>query len=131
FVPDPYSERGGQRLYRTGDVARYGRCGEVEFIGRRDEQVKVRGYRIELGEVEAVLRQHEGVAEAVVVAQSEASGGVRLVGYAVAAEGVEVSEREVKQELRRELPEYMVPSAVVVLTESPLTANGTVDRQAL
>src|SRR6185503_20271060 len=135
FIPDPYSGREGSRLYRTGDVGRYGRDGEIEFVGRRDNQVKVRGFRAELGEVEAVLRDQAGVREAVVVMREEGEEK-RLVAYIVAEGGGESgSEREVRRELRQylqeRLPEYMVPSAYVWLEELPLTPNGKVDRRAL
>jgi amino acid adenylation domain-containing protein len=116
------------RLYKTGDLARYRVEGNIEFIGRADHQVKIRGFRIELGEVETQLRQHPQVREAVVIALEE-GGEKRLVGYVVAAEGVTVN--ELKDHLRRCLPDYMVPSAVVLLEKLPLTPNGKVDRKAL
>jgi amino acid adenylation domain-containing protein len=132
FVPDGYSEAGGRRLYRTGDIGRYGRDGEVEYVGRRDEQVKVRGYRIELGEVEAVLREHSGVREAVVVVREEVEGEKRLVAYVVGeGEGGVGKEAELRSYMKQRLPGYMVPTAFVELAEMPLTANGKVDRRAL
>ncbi|WP_342381799.1 non-ribosomal peptide synthase/polyketide synthase [Myxococcus stipitatus] len=120
FVPSPFGE--GERLYRTGDVARWRGEGVLEFLGRKDRQVKVRGYRIELGEVEEGLKRQEGVREAVVVVR-----GAGLVGYVVG----EVEAGRVKEGMRRTLPEYLVPSVVVVLKELPLTKNGKVDREAL
>ncbi|QSQ15806.1 non-ribosomal peptide synthase/polyketide synthase [Myxococcus landrumensis] len=120
FVPSPFGE--GERLYRTGDVVRWKGEGVLEFLGRKDRQVKVRGYRIELGEVEEGLKQQAGVREAVVVAR-----GAGLVGYVVG----EVEASRVKEGMRRVLPEYLVPSVVVVLEELPLTRNGKVDREAL
>ena len=132
FVPHPFNERAGARLYRTGDLARYLADGRVEFLGRRDQQVKLRGYRIELGEVEAVLRSQRGVQDAVVVVQAGAGGEKRLVGYVVRGEGTEaVTMSEWRSRLSEQLPEYMIPAVVVELPELPLTANGKVDRRAL
>ncbi len=131
FVPHPYSAQPGQRLYRSGDVGRYGREGNIEYVGRRDEQVKVRGFRVELGEIEAALREHEQVSEALVVAQGEAGADKRLVGYVVWTAGAEVGVEELRKSLRQRLPEYMVPTALVELSELPLTAHGKVDCQAL
>jgi amino acid adenylation domain-containing protein/non-ribosomal peptide synthase protein (TIGR01720 family) len=129
FVPDPFSSEGGARLYRTGDLGRYREDGELEYLGRLDEQVKVRGYRIELGEVEAALREIEGVGECVVVARDEdGGGGKRLVAYLV-GEGVEVA--ELRRRLRERLPDYMIPSSFVAMDRLPLTANGKVDKRAL
>ena len=134
FVPDPYGEAGG-RLYRTGDVARYRWDGEIEYVGRGDDQVKVRGYRIELGEIEAVLRGQEGVGEAAAVMRED-GGERRIVAYVTEEKrdgerGAPFEARELKRELRERLPEYMVPSEIVVLGEMPLTANGKIDRRAL
>jgi amino acid adenylation domain-containing protein len=134
FVPHPHSATGGERLYRTGDEARYLEDGSIEFLGRRDQQVKVRGYRIELEEIEAVLASHDGVREAVVTVREESAG---LVGYVVGAAGESWlgSEREAGAELRaflrERLPEYMVPQRWVVLDHLPLNANGKVDRERL
>src|SRR5215217_5109123 len=129
FVPHPYSESGGARLYRTGDIGRYRADGEIEYQGRRDQQVKVRGFRIELGEVEAVLRQHAGIREAVVLAREDEPGDKRLVAYLVSESELSVS--ELREWLKQKLPEYMVPTGYVWLAELPLTANGKVDRAAL
>jgi aspartate racemase len=130
FVPHPFAGEGGARLYRTGDVGRYGKTGEIEFLGRVDQQVKLRGYRIELGEIESVLRQHEEVAEAVVVVRG---AGVEkgLVGYVVGKQQRELSVGSLRQYLSEQVPHYMVPGALVVLEQMPLTANGKVDRRAL
>ncbi|REG22684.1 phosphopantetheine binding protein, partial [Archangium gephyra] len=128
FVPSPYGR--GERLYRTGDRVRWLAGGELEYLGRIDHQVKVRGFRIELGEVEAVLRQHEGVREAVVVVREDGGEGRRLVGYVVPG-GRALEAAELKQYARERLPEYMVPTAFVVLEALPLTPNGKVDRKAL
>src|SRR5215216_5955397 len=134
FVPHPYARVEGARLYRTGDVARYRGEGAIEFLGRVDHQVKLRGYRIELGEIESVLRQHEGVSEAVVVVRG-AGVEQRLVGYVTAAERNGAGGRELSRRLREYLqgrvPEYMVPAALMVLERMPLSANGKLDRAAL
>jgi len=132
FVPDPYGGEAGRRLYRTGDVGRYRKDGELEYVGRRDEQVKLRGYRIELGEIEVVLRGRAGVREATVIMRGEESGEQRLVAYVVGAgEAGAVAVEELREYLQERLPEYMVPWAIVRLAELPLTANGKVDRRAL
>ncbi len=132
FIPHPYSSAEGARLYRTGDVGRYLATGEIEYLGRVDGQVKVRGYRIELGEVEAVLSEHPAVEAAVVVTREDAPGDRRLVAYVVRRAALAVmAGGELRAYLREKLPEYMVPSAFVVLEELPLTPNGKVDRAAL
>jgi thioesterase domain-containing protein len=137
FVPDVWSGREGGRLYRTGDVVRWGEGGKLEYLGRVDEQVKIRGYRVEPGEVAALVKRQRGVREAVVVARDEkgegerGGGEKRLVAYVVGEEGMKLEVRELREGLRGELPEYMVPSAVVVLEKLPLMANGKLDRRAL
>ncbi|QKW30763.1 non-ribosomal peptide synthase/polyketide synthase [Streptomyces seoulensis] len=127
FVADPFGAP-GERMYRTGDLVRRRADGELEYVGRIDQQVKVRGFRIELGEVEEALRGCTGVAEAAAVA---ADGHRRLVGYVVPAPGERVEPETVRRELGRTLPDYMVPSTVVVLAELPLNPNGKVDRGRL
>jgi amino acid adenylation domain-containing protein len=131
FVPDPFSRTPGARLYRTGDLARFLTEGEIEFVGRTDQQVKVRGFRIELGEIETVLGRHPGVQEAVVVVRDDAPGGKRLIAYVVAREEPPPTTSELRDYLQRTLPEYMVPSSFVLLEALPLMANGKVDRNAL
>ncbi|MBW8875033.1 MAG: non-ribosomal peptide synthase/polyketide synthase [Acidobacteria bacterium] len=133
FVPDPFvaTGSGGGRLYRSGDLGRWRRTGELEYLGRIDHQVKVRGFRIELGEIEAALRSCRGVREGVVLAREEEGGDKRLVGYVVAESGEVLSVAELRRELASRLPEYMVPAAFVELASLPLTANGKLDRQAL
>ena len=131
FVPDPFSGEAGARLYRTGDVARYLGDGNVEFLGRADDQVKVRGFRVELGEVEAALGRQAGVSECVVVASEEESGDRRLVAYLTCEEGETLVIADVRRGLKALLPEYMVPSAFVLLEEWPLTPSGKVDRRRL
>ncbi|HSU84052.1 MAG TPA: amino acid adenylation domain-containing protein, partial [Thermoanaerobaculia bacterium] len=136
FVPDPFSAdprdpRGGDRLYRTGDLARWRPDGTLDFLGRRDFQVKVRGFRVELGEVESALLRHPRVRDAVVTAVSEAAGGHRLVAYYVPEGADGPAPAELRIHLRESLPEHMVPSLFVPLAELPLNANGKVDRRAL
>ncbi|MGY4099688.1 amino acid adenylation domain-containing protein [Nocardia sp. R16R-3T] len=130
FVACPFGEP-GQRMYATGDVVRRTVDGELEFLGRNDFQVKVRGTRIELGEIDAVLGARADVAYAVTVPRSAAGRAVLLVSYVVPATGAEVSAEDVRAALAEALPRYMVPSAVVVLDEVPLTANGKLDRERL
>ena len=113
FVPDPFSNEAGARLYRTGDVVRYLADGNLEYLGRADQQVKIRGYRIELGEVEAVLSEHAGVSEAVVLARAAANSEQRLVAYVVAQNGSGSSEW--REYLQQRLPEYMVPAVFMSL----------------
>ncbi|HET7232709.1 MAG TPA: non-ribosomal peptide synthase/polyketide synthase [Longimicrobium sp.] len=127
FVPDPFAARPGSRLYRTSDRARWRADGAIEYLGRFDHQVKVRGFRIELGEIEGVLRRSEGVADCVVVVREDEPGEKRLVAYVVGGAEAGV----LREHLRRELPEYMVPSAFVVLAALPQTPNGKLDRKAL
>ncbi|HEU0079781.1 MAG TPA: amino acid adenylation domain-containing protein, partial [Longimicrobiaceae bacterium] len=126
FVADPF--RAGERIYRSGDLARYRADGELEYLGRADQQLKVRGFRIEPGEIEAALLAQAGVREAVVVARGEGAER-RLVAY-VTGEG-KVDGRGLREGVRERLPEYMVPAAVVVLESIPLTPNGKTDRRAL
>ncbi|HEY7767794.1 non-ribosomal peptide synthase/polyketide synthase [Longimicrobium sp.] len=127
FVPDPFGAEAGARLYRTGDLGRWLADGTIEFLGRVDTQVKVRGYRIEPGEIEARLREREEVSEAVVAVHEDQAGNRRLVAYVVGDADVGV----LREHLRRELPEYMVPAAFVSLERLPLTPSGKLDRKAL
>ena len=131
FIPDPFSTEPGARLYRTGDLCRYAEDGTLEYLGRIDHQVKVRGFRIETGEVEAVLLRHPAARDAVVAVREDAPGDKRLVAYFVADADAPVSAAELRQHLKAELPEYMIPSAFVELQAIPLTPNGKVDRRAL
>ena len=129
FVPDFLSGKEGARLYRTGDLARYLPDGTIEFLGRNDSQVKIRGHRIELGEIEAIVRQHEQVRSAVVIAREDRPNEQRLVAYVVPKEKLDVG--EIRQLVSERLPEYMALSFVVVLDQLPLTRNGKVDLKAL
>ncbi|MEU4574800.1 amino acid adenylation domain-containing protein [Nonomuraea sp. NPDC023979] len=132
FVPDPFGAHPGARMYRSGDLARRLPDGSLEFLGRIDHQVKLRGYRIELGEIEAVLTRHPGISEAVVLLRESGSAGDKqLVGYLISDGGDVPPPAELREFLARDLPEYMVPSAFVVLDRFPLTNNGKLDRAAL
>jgi amino acid adenylation domain-containing protein/non-ribosomal peptide synthase protein (TIGR01720 family) len=131
FVADACSGVDGKRLYKTGDVVRYGANGELEFIGRKDHQVKIRGYRIELGEIEALLAQQHQVKEVVVLAEQAERGERRLVGYIVPKEGKKPGVRDLREYLQGKLPDYMAPASFVLLDRLPLTPNGKVDRRAL
>ena len=139
FLKDPFSTNPEARMYRTGDLARYGEDGNIEFLGRGDDQVKIRGFRIELGEIESVLGSHAAVKQAVVLAREDERGDKRLLAYVVpnrdkAGEihnAGEVNNDALRSYLKQQLPDYMVPQAVIVLPKLPLTANGKIDRQAL
>jgi amino acid adenylation domain-containing protein len=131
FVPDPFDGRAGSRLYRSGDLGRFLPDGRLEWLSRLDHQVKVRGHRIELGEIESVLAQHAAVERAVVLAKGRPGEEQRLIGYLVAAGGMEPTATELRKHLKAVLPAYMVPAAFVFLDEFPLTPSGKVDRKAL
>ncbi|HET8796434.1 MAG TPA: amino acid adenylation domain-containing protein, partial [Thermoanaerobaculia bacterium] len=130
FLRDPFRADANARMYRTGDLGRWLPDGNIEYAGRNDFQVKIRGFRIELGEIEARLTACAGVREAVVVAREDVAGDKRLVAYVVADEEAETL-TNLRETLSRQLPEYMVPAALVRLDAMPLTANGKLDRQAL
>src|SRR5436189_2644925 len=146
FLKDPFSTDPEAKMYRTGDLARYGEDGNIEFLGRGDDQVKIRGFRIELGEIESVLARHPAVKQAVVLARATESNSTndapadqRLLAYVVlhrdpasASNGHgTVTSETLRQHLQQQLPDYMVPQAVVLLPKLPLNANGKLDRQAL
>jgi acyl carrier protein len=131
FVPHPFSTAPGARLYKTGDRARYLPTGDVEYLGRVDQQVKLRGFRIELGEIEAALAQHPDVHEGVVLVREESPGDQRLVAYVVPRAAPGPAGSSLRRFLRQTLPDYMVPAAIVLLERLPLTPNGKVDRRAL
>jgi amino acid adenylation domain-containing protein len=143
FIRNPFAQKPGERLYRTGDLARWRATGEIEYAGRIDHQVKIRGFRIELGEIEARLLAHHGVREAVVSAR-EGTSGKQLIGYVVAVSGAQEGRRtpagpapagafveQLKEHLKAGLPDYMIPSRLVVLERMPLTPSGKIDRKAL
>jgi len=129
FIPDPFVP--GGRLYKTGDLARWLPDGVIEYLGRNDFQVKVRGLRIELGEIEAALSEHATVGQAVVVSREETPGDVRLVAYLVPRANASPSAADLRVFLKDRLPEYMIPSAFVILPSLPLNPSGKVDRKAL
>ncbi|MBV9626224.1 MAG: amino acid adenylation domain-containing protein, partial [Acidobacteria bacterium] len=130
FVQNPFSADASSRMYRTGDLVRFLEDGNIEFLGRGDDQVKVRGFRIELGEIEAALRRQPAVKQAVVVARENERGDKQLVAYVVAAESGTAAD-QFRAGLKQQLPDYMVPSAIIELPRLPLTPNGKVDRQRL
>jgi amino acid adenylation domain-containing protein len=131
-LPDPYSERGGERLYRTGDVARYRPDGAIEFLGRVDNQIKIRGFRIEIGEIETALVSHPSVREAVVLAREDEPGEKRLIAYVVGARRQwSIVSNELRAYLKERLPEYMLPLSFIQMDALPLSPNGKVDRRAL
>ncbi|MDO8051347.1 AMP-binding protein, partial [Janthinobacterium sp. SUN211] len=139
FLQDPFRSKQGSLLYKTGDLGRWLVCGNVEFLGRNDHQVKIRGFRIELGEVENALRTHEDVKDAVVIAREAPEGGKRLLAYVVSngaalEQTLDVRNQltaQLRQHLMCNLPDYMVPQAVMVLDQFPLTLNGKIDQKAL
>ena len=131
FMPDPFNPEGGARMYRTGDLVRYLPEGQIEFLGRVDNQVKVRGFRIELEEIEAVLRTHPSVKETVVLAREDDGEERRLVAYLVCHAEPAPTASSWRIFIAQKLPEYMIPSAFVLLEKLPLTSNGKVDRRAL
>jgi len=131
FIPDPFGGTAGARLYRSGDLVRYRPDGNIEFMGRIDHQVKVRGFRIELGEIEVVLSDHPKIRDVAVIVREDVPGDRRIVAYMITQPGTELTVGELRNFLRERLPEYMVPSGFMTLTEFPLTPNGKVDRRAL
>jgi amino acid adenylation domain-containing protein len=131
FIEDPFQHNPGAKLYRTGDVGRWTAEGTLEYLGRNDSQVKIRGYRIELGEIESHLSAQETVRDAVVMAREDVPGEKRLVGYVRLREAEVTTAEQLREQLKAVLPDYMVPTAVVVLQEWPLSPNGKLDRRAL
>ncbi len=131
FIPNPFSDEPGARLYKTGDLARYLPDGNIEFLGRLDYQVKIRGFRVELGEIEAVLAQHPEVSQTLVLAREDRPGDKRLVAYVALEKEQGATSSELRRFLKEKLPEYMVPAVFARLDAMPLTPSGKVDRRAL
>jgi amino acid adenylation domain-containing protein len=131
FIHDPFSDEPNARLYKTGDVGRYLSNGEIVYVGRIDDQIKMRGYRIEPNEIVAVLDRHPSVAASVVVAREDGNNEKRLVAYVVLNSESQLSADELRKFLGNELPEYMVPAIFVILDALPLTEHGKIDRNAL
>jgi len=131
FLPNPFREEPGARMYKTGDLVRHLPDGSLEFLGRIDSQVKARGFRVELGEIEAALAQHSGVREVVVVQRDDLATGQGLVAYLVPREGADLVAAELRALLKQTLPEHMVPAHFQILERLPLTASAKVDRGAL
>ncbi|MEH1785599.1 MAG: amino acid adenylation domain-containing protein [Nostoc sp.] len=131
FIPNPFKEARGSKLYKTGDLARYLPDGNIEYLGRIDNQVKIRGFRIELGEIEAVLSQHSDVQTSVVIVREDIPGNKRIVAYIVPQPQVTPTISVLRSFLKEKLPEYMVPSAIAILESLPLTPNGKINRRAL
>ena len=131
YIPDLFTNDPEARLYRTGDQARYRADGNIEFLGRIDQQIKLRGFRIELGEIEVSLNKQDTVDQAVVIVREDSPGDQRLVAYLKAAGRASIEADSLRKALRVNLPDYMIPAAFVVLAEIPLTPNGKIDRKAL
>ena len=131
FIPNPFSDEPGARMFKTGDLARFRLDGTIEFLGRLDNQVKIRGFRIELEEIEAVISQHPAVRKTAVIDRENGSGDKRLVAYVVSNQKQAPTIDELRCFLKRKLPEYMMQSAFVMLDALPLTPNGKLDRHAL
>ena len=131
FIPDIFSKKPGAKLYKTGDAGKFRTDGNIEFLGRVDNQVKLRGFRIELGEIESKLNQYFTVGESVVIVREDKPGNQRLAAYIVSRNNSEIITIDIKQFLRDSLPEYMIPSVFVILDKLPLTPNGKVDRLSL
>ncbi|MEO6638394.1 MAG: amino acid adenylation domain-containing protein, partial [Ginsengibacter sp.] len=132
FIEDLFSTKAGSKAYKTGDKARWNKEGEIEYLGRIDEQVKIRGHRIELGEIENVLLQVAGVKEGTIAAIEDGNGNRQLAGYVVPEGGEGTIDREaIITQLRSKLPEYMIPAVWVEMKEMPLTSNGKINKKAL
>jgi amino acid adenylation domain-containing protein len=131
FIPNPFPDQLSARIYRTGDLARYLSSGEIEFQGRVDHQIKVHGVRVEPEEIEAPILQFSGIKQVLVVAREDSTGDKRLIAYIIPADGREFQPIPLRNFLALKLPQYLVPSAFVLLNEFPLTFNGKIDRKAL
>jgi amino acid adenylation domain-containing protein/non-ribosomal peptide synthase protein (TIGR01720 family) len=130
FIANPFSQKLSDRLYKTGDLVRYGNDGQIEFVGRIDDQVKIRGFRIELGEIESVLNQHPQVKDAIVIVKEDELKTKRLYGYFIPKTEA-LTFQELRQFIQDRLPDYMIPAFLIPLESFPLTPNGKVDRRAL
>ena len=130
FITNPFSEKSSDRLYKTGDLVRYGNDGQIEFVGRIDDQVKIRGFRIELGEIESVLNQYPQVKDAIVIVREDELKTKRLYGYFIPKTEA-LTSQEFRQFIQDRLPDYMIPAFLISLESFPLTPNGKVDRRAL
>ena len=131
YVPNPFSDQPGGRLYKSGDKGRYLSNGDIEYLGRIDHQLKIRGFRIEPGEIESALEEHSAVRQALVVIREDRSGETQLVAYIVLKQEQTCAINELRSHLKQKLPDYMVPSAFVMLDRLPMTPNGKLDRKAL
>jgi non-ribosomal peptide synthetase component F len=131
FIPDPFSEEPGRRMYKSGDLARYEPDGNIMFVGRADDQVKIRGFRIETGEIEAALKEFNEVSDAAVVVRKSANGDQTLAAYVVPAPNHQPDEGELRNFLKQRLPEYMLPAMFLTLEALPLMPSGKIDRKAL
>ena len=130
FIANPFSEKNSDRIYKTGDLVRYGNDGQIEFVGRIDDQVKIRGFRIELGEIESVLNQYPQVKDAIVIVREDELKTKRLYGYFIPKTEA-LTSQELRQFIQDRLPDYMIPAFLIPLESFPLTPNGKVDRRAL
>jgi amino acid adenylation domain-containing protein len=131
FISNPYGRSPSERLYRTGDLAKYAIDGNIEFVGRIDFQVKIRGFRIEIGEVEAAIARHDHVQDLIVIAKDDPLGNKSLIAYVVAKPETALIVSQLRNFLKENLPDYMIPAAFVILDKLPLTPNGKVDKNAL
>ncbi|MBD6618566.1 amino acid adenylation domain-containing protein [Komarekiella sp. 'clone 1'] len=131
FIPNPFSKKAGDRLYKTGDLVRFLASGDIEYIGRIDNQVKIRGFRVELGEIEAVINQHPSILTSVVILREDKSGNQNLIAYITLHPNKTLTIPELRRFLQNKLLDYMLPNAFMILEALPLTSNGKVDRQAL
>lgn len=131
FIDNPFSKARHSKLYRTGDLVKYNRDGDLEYIQRIDNQVKVRGFRIELGEIESVIAQQEAIMHTSVLVREERIGDPRIIAYIVLAPGKDITPTEIRKNIRKLLPDYMIPQYFIEMDELPLTPNGKIDKNAL
>ena len=131
FIEDPFTPYGGKYLYKTGDLARVLDNGEIECLGRLDDQIKIRGFRVELGEIETLVKKHPGVHDAVIAIKNDPNGNPRLVAYLIPVDNLEPDIDNIKNFLKDQLPGYMIPAVHLFVKEFPMTPNGKIDRNAL